>query len=410
MENHVPKSDCKLPDVLVLGAGVTGLVAAIALARTGLTTHIAGPLDTPAIGRTVALFDGSVQLLRNLGLWQAIAPHAAQLKTMRIVDDTGSLFSLPPVDFNAQEIGLEQFGFNVALDHLTDILANAARAMPNLTLHDATAQQVTFAENQVNVTLEGNVQLHARLLVGADGKNSLARSSAGIAVWQWKYPQTALTAVLIHRQPHKNISTEFQTRSGPCTLVPLPERPDGLQRSSLVWLMTPAQAEIRAGLDDRGFAQAVQKQIHFIAGAMQVEGKRGKFPMTGMSARRFSAERLALVGEAAHVFPPIGAQGLNLGLRDVGDLVDCLAGTVDAGAMAGLNTYQRLRQADVATRTLAVDALNRSLLTPILPVDFLRGAGLAALASIGPLRRAVMRAGVRPQRVCSLMQARASEA
>lgn len=395
-------------DVLVLGAGVTGLLSAIALAKTGFSVCLAGNPEVVANGRTVALLDGSVQMMRNLDVWEALEAVAAPLKTMRIVDDTGSLFTIPPVDFSAREIGLEQFGFNVPLHRLTAILSGAARAMPRLTLSESRAETICFASDHAEVTMADGKKLASRLIVGADGRHSLARQSGRIGVQSWSYPQEALTAVMVHRQPHADVSTEFQTRSGPCTLVPMPQAEDGCHRSSLVWLMTPADAAERYDLEDRAFAMAVQKQIKFTLGAMQVEGARGKFPMSGMTARKCSAPRLALLGEAAHVFPPIGAQGLNLGLRDVADLVDCLVhhrAEGDAGAAPALAEFENLRRGDIAARSLFVDALNRSLLTPLLPVDFLRGAGLAALAHIGPLRRAVMRAGVRPQRMASLMRA-----
>ena len=401
----------ELPDVLVLGAGVTGLMAAIGLGQAGFAVHLIGQISPVAPGRTVALFDGSIRMLRNLGLWDALAPHAAALSTMRIVDDTGSLFTIPPVDFEAREIGLEQFGFNISLASLTGVLLDAARKTPAIWLTDGLARQIRFTPGHAELVLADGSIHTARLLAAADGRDSPARAAAGIATRQWTYPQVALTAVLAHRQPHHNISTEFQTRAGPCTLVPMPQQADGRNRSSLVWLMTPEQAETRAALDDRAFALAVQRQCRFALGAMEVEGSRGHMPMSGLAALHCTGPHLALLGEAAHVFPPIGAQGLNLGLRDVGDLVDCLTATAHsgtAGIQPALDRFEALRRGDIATRTLVVDAMNRSLLTPFLPVDFLRGAGLAALAHIGPLRRAVMRAGVHPQRLSSLMQARSA--
>ena len=393
--------------VLVLGSGVAGLVAALACASQGIPVQLVGPADITPGGRTVALLEGSVQLLRNLGLWDNISPRAAPLKTMRIVDDTGSLFAIPPVDFRAGEIGLGQFGFNIALHELTAALLDAAQNARLVSLHPGKASQIDFAVDGVRVRLEDGTLLESHLLVAADGRDSLARHCAGIGTRAWAYPQTALTAVFAHRQPHGDTSTEFQTRSGPCTLVPMPAQPDGLHRSSLVWLMSPDLAHSRAALDDRSFASAVQRQTHFLLGAMRVEGPRGMVPMSGLMASSTIGQRLALIGEAAHVFPPIGAQGLNLGLRDAADLAECL--TADAGAEPTANAlrkYENLRRGDIQSRTLAVDALNRSLLTPLLPVDFLRGAGLMALAHIGPLRRMVMRAGVQPQRIARLMQAR----
>ena len=384
--------------ILVAGAGTAGLVAAMALAQAGFETCLIGPPDLRPMARTVALLDGSVQLLKSLGLWSAIEPCAAELATMRLVDDTGSLFAAPPVDFHAAEIGLEAFGYNIENHRLVEILADKARQTPGLMLAETRIATIVFGSQEVTVSCDDGAEFRGQLLVGADGRASLARANAHIATRSWTYPQAALTAILAHDRPHHAVSSEFHTRAGPCTLVPLPALADEPHRSSLVWMMRPAEAVQRQAMDDAGFARAVERACHSTLGVMRINGPRGKFPMAGMVAQRCSAPRLALVGEAAHVLPPIGAQGLNLGLRDVADLVVCLTGFPrdDPGAGAPLARYDKLRRADIATRAFGVDALNRSLLSDMLAVDFLRGAGLVALAGIGPLRRAVMRAGIKP--------------
>ena len=408
---HHPPLSLPATDILVLGAGVTGLLAAIALGQAGWRVRIAGILDPRPNARTVALLDGSVTMFSNLGIWDAIAAQAAPLDTMRIIDDTGSLFAAPPVDFAAREIGLEHFGYNVALPWLNAHLGEIAKASKGVELGEVLAIGLEFRRTGALVHFSDGTQVSAQLVVGADGRKSLARLSAGIAAREWSYPQAAITAVLAHGQPHQNVSSEFQTRSGPCTLVPLPPGPQHPHRSSLVWLTEPDRARTLAGMDDGAFAGAVQRQTKYLLGPMQVEGVRGHFPMRGLSAQSNVGPRLALVGEAAHVFPPIGAQGLNLGLRDVADLAGCLTDLGrDPGSAAALAQFSRLRQTDTVMRSMAVDAMNRSLLTSMLPVDFLRGAGLMALAQIGPLRRAVMRAGVQPHRVAPLMRRQSSSA
>jgi 2-octaprenyl-6-methoxyphenol hydroxylase len=231
--------------------------------------------------------------------------------------------------------------------------------------------------------------------VAADGRNSRLRQIAGIDAQTWSYLQTALTTILAHDREHRETSTEFHTRHGPFTLVPLPGR-----RSSLVWVTSPKQAERLSKLDDAALALEIERQAHSHLGAMRIDGPRGVVPMSGLSVNRFGAPRLALVGEAAHVFPPIGAQGLNLGFRDVASLRDAVVDAFDNGHEPGsdeaLRHYQRSRDLDVRLRTAAVDGLNRTLLTGFLPADLLRGAGLLALSKVGFLRRAVMREGVLP--------------
>jgi 2-octaprenyl-6-methoxyphenol hydroxylase len=216
-------------------------------------------------------------------------------------------------------------------------------------------------------------------------------------VRDWTYPQSAITTILAHDRPHRDVSTEFHTRSGPFTLVPLP----GGHRSSLVWVTGEGAARRLAALDDAALGQAVERQARAMLGAMRVDGPRGLVPMRGLAVARPAAARLALIGEAAHVFPPIGAQGLNLGLRDAATLRDVVLAAArdrrDPGARSVLDAYARGRRIDTAARTAAVDLLNRSLLTDLLPVDALRGLGLLAMGQLGPLRRLVMREGVLPR-------------
>jgi 2-octaprenyl-6-methoxyphenol hydroxylase len=233
-------------------------------------------------------------------------------------------------------------------------------------------------------------------VVAADGQKSRLREAAGIEARRWSYPQSALTVILAHDRDHGDASTEFHTRDGPFTLVPLSGR-----RSSLVWVTKPERAAGLAELDDARLGLAIERQAHSLLGRTRVDGPRGMVPLSGLSVRRYATSRLALVGEAAHVFPPIGAQGLNLGFRDVAALRDAAVEArgrgLDPGSDAALRPYQRSRDLDVPLRRAAVDGLNRSLLSDLLPLDLARGAGLLLMSSFGPLRRAVMREGVLPR-------------
>ncbi|HEV2559368.1 MAG TPA: UbiH/UbiF family hydroxylase [Microvirga sp.] len=380
-------------DIVVVGAGAAGSSAALAFARDGFRTALVGPLDARRDGRTVALLNGSVRLIDALGVWPAVQQQAAPLETMRLIDDTGSLFRPPPVAFRAGEIGLDAFGWNVENAGLVDILGEAARNEPGLTLIEGQAAGWEPGADRATVTLRSGQTLSCLLGVAADGRNSALRQASGIGTRSWSYPQAALTTILAHERPHRETSTEFHTRHGPFTLVPLPGR-----RSSLVWVARPEEAKRLSGLADDELAAVIERQAQSMLGRMRVDGPRGLVPMSGLSVERFQAQRLALVGEAAHVFPPIGAQGLNLGMRDVAALRDAAVdGRADPGSAAVLQAYQRGRDLDVRLRTAAVDGLNRTLLSGLLPADFLRGAGLLAIGGIGPLRRAVMREGVLPR-------------
>src|SRR5205085_12236802 len=215
------------------------------------------------------------------------------------------------------------------------------------------------------------------------GRKSLCRAAAGIASTRHEYPQAALTLNLGHARAHNAISTEFHTASGPFTLVPLP----GL-RSSLVCVLEPEVAEQLGALDAPALSAEIERRAHSILGKMSVEGGHGLFPLAVETAQSFGRDRIALVGEAAHVIPPIGAQGLNLGLRDAATIAELVVEARrdggDVGSPELLVRYDRLRRADVTSRAFAVDALNRSLLSDFLPVQGARGFGLYLLDRIGP--------------------------
>lgn len=391
-------------DICVVGAGAAGLAAALTFAREGYTVAVIGKPVANRDGRTVALLDGSVRLLERLGVWGEIEPHAAPLEIMRLVDDTDSLFRAPSVDFKCREIGLDAFGWNVENATLVEILSRAVAARDDIASFPLMAKGLGHQDTvttgshdrRIMVSLDGGSSVAASLIVAADGRNSPMRRAAGIRERAWRYPQAALTTILAHERDHRDISTEFHTRHGPCTLVPLPGR-----RSSLVWVTKPEKAEHLRHYDDAALARTIEKQTHSILGKMTIDGPRGVVPMSGLAVDRFASDGIALVGEAAHVFPPIGAQGLNLGLRDVAALRDAVIRGFERGEELGgkamLARYDRGRRFDVRSRTMGVDMLNRTLLSGLLPADFLRGAGLQALAMFPPLRRMMMREGVSPQ-------------
>jgi 2-octaprenyl-6-methoxyphenol hydroxylase len=385
-------------DVLIAGAGAAGLSTALALAHAGFSVVCVGHVDTRANGRTVALFEASLRFYKALGVWSRFRGKTAQLAKIAMIDSTGARFPVPPVSFAASEIGLSAFGENIENNVLVEGLAGIALASSNLVLHEGMIADISFGEDAIDATLANGHRVTAKLAAAADGRASLARTRAGIGARTWTYPQTAFTALLSHAKPHRNISTEFHTRSGPCTLVPLCPAENKPNRSSLVWLMTPEAAERRRALSNSELAQEIEDQVDSLLGKVEIDGPSGFFPMAGMSADRLVGHRIALIGEAAHIFPPLAAQGLNLSLRDAAALAEvledaCVLGH-DIGATRTLKTYATARRSDIFLRTNGVDILNRALLWNFLPVDFLRGAGSYALAMIGPLRRALMREGV----------------
>jgi len=381
-------------EVVVVGGGPAGLTAAIALAGAGVpTTLVAGQPRPSADNRTTALLAGSVNALDALGVWARCRDNAGALRIMRIVDDTGRLWRAPEVRFDAAEIGLEAFAWNIENRHLVVALAARARELSALQRIDDDAAGVEIGDDRVAIALAGGGRLTGRLVVGADGRDSRCRAAAGIEMERKSYPQTALTFNLGHARPHGDSSTEFHTADGPFTLVPL----SGL-RSSLVCVVAPGEARYLGELDAAALAEEIERRSHSILGKITVEPGHGAFPLGVETARRFGASRIALIGEAAHVLPPIGAQGLNLGLRDAAAIaelvVEARQNGDDVGAPALTDAFDRARRADVASRTMAVDLVNRTLLSDFLPVQGARGLSLYLLNQVGPLRRAVMREGV----------------
>lgn len=381
----------------VIGGGPAGLVAALALAYAGVRAALIAPpppATSAAANRTTALMLPSVIALEALGVWPACRDHAAPLRVMRVVDDTGRLWRAPEVRFESSEIGLTAFAWNIDNRRLVAALRARAAAQPLLTVLSAPAVSLQTSASGVTVALAGGGSVRCRLVVGADGHNSLCRAAAGIAVDSRSYPQTALTFTLAHTRPHDDVSTEFHTANGPFTLVPLPGH-----RSSLVWVAASGEAPRLAALARAALDDEVERRSHSILGKVRVESPCGMFPLRVARARTLGAGRITLVGEAAHLVPPIGAQGFNLGLRDALTLAEVAGAMERRGGDIGEATipYGHRRRADVAGRTLAVDILNRSLLSDMLAVQGLRGLGLYALGHIGPLRRTAMREGLSPR-------------
>ena len=383
-------------EVAVVGGGPAGLTAAIALALAGVETALISKRPAQDDHRTTALLLGSVTALQGLGVWPACVSRTAPLRRMRIVDDTGRLLRAPEITFDAAEIGLAAFGYNMQNRDLLAALDNAARLLDgSLNRIDSAARAVAVGDDGVTIALDNGDEVVARLVIGADGRGSLCRAAAGIESDAHAYPQTALTFNLAQARPHQDISTEFHTPQGPFTLVPLPG-----QRSSLVFVTDPASAHTIAALDDAALAEELERRSHSILGKLVPEPVRGAFPLTIETARRFASSRIALIGEAAHVLPPIGAQGLNLGLRDAATIaetaVDARRAGADVGSASVLERYDGLRRSDVTSRALAVNMLNQTLLSDFLPLQGARQLSFLMLQNIGPLRRAIMREGVTP--------------
>ena len=397
MVNPGPKSDCSA-DVVIVGAGLAGLAIGHILAKATLRVVVLGLSERVGGGRTVALLEPSMRRLAEIGVADAIERVGAPLRRLKLIDDSGTLVRAPTLDFGAEELGLTQFGWNVETAVLADLLECALDGRPSLRRVNAAAVRFTFGPSLATVETADGQAWSAPLVVGADGRQSPTRRAAGIDERATDYAQVALTGVFSHRRAHDDVSIEFHKRGGPFTLVPLPANAGAAHRSSLVWAMPARQADAVAALNDFDWALRVEREAHAYFGAMRFEAGRGRFPIWRVEATRLSGARTALVGEAAHALPPIGAQGFNLSLRDAAALGEIVAAAhakgEDVGSKQTLAAYEAARVGDVRLRAAVVDALNRSLLADIAPFDAARASVLAGLSFVPPLRQVALKIGL----------------
>ena len=388
-----------ITDVLIVGAGPAGLAAALACLEVGLSTTVAdtsrSASSDAAKGRSAALLNNTVAFLQRLGVWTSCASAAEPLRVLQFIDDTGRRLRAPDCVFHAQEIGETAFGYNIANEDLMRAFKAEAERRAVRVVSPGALESLCAGPGNVCATFQDGAEFQAELIIAADGRMSAAREAAGIRTLKWSYNQIAVATSLSHERDHNGVCIELHRAAGPFTLVPLPGK-----RSSLVWVERHSEADRLLALDDAAFAAEVEKISHLALGRVMELSERARFPLSSLAVREYGRSRVALVGEAAHVTPPIGAQGLNLGFRDVEALAGLLASARERGADIGgddvLREYSAARRGDVVSRTLGVDILNRSLLSGLLPMQAARGLGLYALGTIGPLRRAFMRRGIAP--------------
>ena len=390
-------------DILISGGGVAGLTAAAAFGAAGFSVVCVDPAppvtEAAAEGadmRTTAFLQPARGVLAEAGLWQRLEPHAAALRVMRIVDAGGDTPEPRIVkDFDAAEIGEEPFGWNFPNWLLRRELVARIAELPNVDFRPGTAtRSVLTRESEARVTLSDGTHVVARLLIAADGRASPVRAGAGIGVKTLRYGQKALAFAVTHPIPHHNVSTEIHRTGGPFTLVPLPDR-DTRPSSAVVWMDRGPEAERLAALPVPEFEAEMFIRSAGLFGPLTLVTRRSVWPMIAQIADRFEAERTALIAEAAHVVPPIGAQGLNMSLADLACLLDLARAAPDRlGDRAMLSAYHRRRWPEVKARVMGIDLLNRTSMLSAPPLRDLRAGALNALYSLAPVRKTLMKAGL----------------
>ena len=390
-------------DIFISGGGVAGLTAAAAFGAAGFQVICVEP-DAPVTSRdaegadlrTTAILQPSVPVLAAAGLWQRLEPFAAPLQVMRIVD-AGGEHPEPRIvkEFNAADISDQPFGWNLPNWLLRREMLTRLADLSNVDFHPgiATAKVLT-RQSEALVTLSDGTRISARMVIAADGRNSVVRHALGIGARTTRYGQKALAFAVTHPTAHANVSTEIHRTGGPFTLVPLPDH-HGHPSSAVVWMETGPEAQRLAALPVAEFEAEMTTRSCGILGPLTLASRRTLWPIISQLASRMSGERCALIAEAAHVLPPIGAQGLNMSLADLGALLDLsVADPAGMGSAAMLDAYHRKRHSDVQLRLTGIDALNRASMMADPALRDLRATALNALYSVAPIRKTLMKAGL----------------
>jgi len=397
-DNRILHLMTQTSDILIVGGGLNGPVLALALAQTGhsVTVVDALPQDTRAAanfdGRGYALALASQRMLAQIGLWNALAEHAQPMNEIKVTD--GQVGQGPSpffLHFDHSEIETGPMGYMVEDRYLRRALLSALEKNENITvLNERRVVAQTTSLDHVEVTLDTGDTLQARLLIGADGRRSGTAQRAGIKRTGWDYNQTALVCAIEHKLPHQGIAHQFFMPAGPLAILPLTGN-----RASIVWSEHSQTAQDIQALDDAGYLNALRPRFGDFLGGIKLAGDRFTYPLGLTVANSFVAQRIALVGDAAHGMHPIAGQGLNAGLRDVAALAEVVTEATrrgeDLGSPLVLDRYQQWRRFDTATLVAATDVFNKlfSNNNPLLRLG--RDLGMGLVNAMPGVRRNFMR-------------------
>ncbi|MEQ8965445.1 MAG: UbiH/UbiF/VisC/COQ6 family ubiquinone biosynthesis hydroxylase [Azospirillaceae bacterium] len=397
--------------VAIVGGGLAGMTMAALLGGAGLDVAVIDRESRPDRaapdfdGRTTAISYATRKVLEGAGLWAPVAGRAAPILDIRIADDAYRP-GAPGVSLHfdhremAGRTGGEPFGHIVEnpvlraaqfdrIDRLSTVRHLSPARVVGLDLPASGAEP-----GRGTVTLADGTRVSADLVVGADGRGSFVRRAAGIAATRWSYRQEAVVCWFTHERPHHGVALEHFLPAGPFAVLPMLDDAHGRPRSALVWTERPDRAKTLTLGEDAEFRAALQTTLGDWLGAVTGTGRRFRYPLGVVHARRYTAPRLALIGEAAHGIHPIAGQGLNLGLRDAAWLAELVVDAArlggDPGAAPLLARYERGRRLDNTMMIGVTDALDRLFSTGLPPVRAAREAGLAAVGRLPPLKRLFM--------------------
>jgi len=390
-------------DIVVSGGGVAGLAAASVFGSAGFSVLCVDPTppvtDRDSQGsdlRTTAFLQPAQALLDRAGLWDRLAPHAEDLQIMRIVD-AGGPDPEPRLtkEFDASDISDKPFGWNLPNWLLRREMVAHLDTLDTVEFRPGTGFSSLFTrEAEARVGLTDGSRARCRLVIAADGRHSPVRDAAGIGVKTTRYGQKALAFAVTHPIPHENVSTEIHRSGGPFTLVPLPDY-EGRPSSAIVWMEDGPEVERLAALPVDAFEAEMNARSCQLFGPLSLASRRTTWPIISQQAQQMYSERVALVAEAAHVVPPIGAQGLNMSLGDMRVLLELAEAAPERlGDLHMLEAYHRRRHWEVTARVRGIDVLNRASMMHAQPLRDARAMTLNAIYSLAPVRKTLMQLGL----------------
>ena len=385
-------------EVVIVGGGMAGMTLGCGLAGCGIATAVIERMDPVTTnkldfdGRTTSIAHGSAQVLKGIGLWPLIADETEPILDIRVADGHPSRGVSPLfLHYDHTEVGDDPFGYIIENRVIRDGLSRLGGQLRNLTIiAPASVETVERHADGADVMLEDGRVLQTSLVVGADGRNSPLRKSAGIGAREFRYDQTAIVCTVSHERAHAGVAVELFLPSGPFAMLPMTG-----QRTNIVWTERADLAPAFLDLDDAGFLGEVQRRFGDWLGALDLVGPRFAYPLGLMHADRYTDRRLALISEAAHTIHPIAGQGLNLGIRDVAALAEAVVDAVRLGLEPAdatvLDRYEASRRIDNTTLVAVTDVLNRLFSNDVAPIRAARDLGLAGVDAIPPLKRVFMR-------------------
>jgi 2-octaprenyl-6-methoxyphenol hydroxylase len=403
-------SETKQVAVAIMGAGPVGGTLACRLAAAGIQVAVIDraplpPMEHPAFdGRAYAVSGAMRPLLEEAGVWDKLPDPTCPILDIRVSDGrVGRLASPLFLHFDHREAGDTPFGWMVEARSLRRALNAHLHTLPTLSVFAPAVTSVTRSEEGVEIRIEGGPTLRCQLVIGAEGRQSPLRDSAGIGVSRVPYGQTSIVSAVSHGYPHHGVALEHFLPGGPFAVLPMPASPDAVPGgaphvSAIVWTERRRVAEAIVGLDDERFATEIRRRIGDYLGEVRPVGRRWAYPLSAMLVQRYIDVRMALAGDSAHGIHPIAGQGLNLGFRDATALAGLLTEAHDKGQDLGspalLARYQRMRRVDNLGMLAATDALDRLFSTDRKIVRLARDIGIAAVHRTPPLKRFFMRSAM----------------